>query len=151
MQRHAQHAELLAGTVGLGVTALHAADRRQGQPGLRLARIACEQALELGRGAVEFVQVLLDRRLHQQHVERRRRRVRPGPQHGERLTGQARIALGARLVDVAPREPRRERVALRLLHQIALQAPRLGACGTAAEHLDHLRIVARRDRHGAGR
>ncbi len=130
--------------------ALHAPHRGEDEPGLHGARVALHEALEVLRRGVEIVQVLLQRREHEQHVVGRVRGVGPGLQNRQRLAGEARVAEFARTVQVALRQRHRELRVVRLRTPgLACASIVLARASRAGQDFDDLVVVRRRDHAGA--
>ncbi len=148
----ARGGDAAAGLVRFGVATLHAQHGRQRQPGLRPARLAGarEQLAQARHRGIELVQVLLQRRPHQQHLRRRGRGVGPGSERGEREAGEARIPGLAGAVEVALGDAHRERGVVGPGRELLAQALVLAAvAGGGGQDLDHLVVAGRDD--GLGR
>ena len=149
MQPAASSSQPGAGGVGRGIAPLHAAHRGQGQPGLRMPRLAFDQQLQRPGGGIELMQVLLQGGLHQQHFIGGLGGLGPGLQHGQRLPRKARVAIGSGLLEVAARQVDRQRRVVRIGGP--LPAKLAVFCAAAAgrrQGLDHIGIALGRHHGG---
>ena len=107
---------------GFAELAAHLLNRRAGEPRLGVARLHLQRRREIRQRAREIVQALADRRAQHQDAGRRTRRP-PGRERSLRVAEIARIALGARPLDVTAREPGGELEVARVARQLAPQLP----------------------------
>ena len=141
--------DLPARSVGVGVSPLHTAHGREGEPSLRARGAAgtCQQVLQVCRSRLEFMQVLLQIGTHQEKLVRRGRFIAPGRDRRERHASKAWVTQLVGLLEIALRDRQGERRVARVPRKLLTQPAGLCAiAGHGRQDFDHLVVAGRCDR-----